>query len=164
MRKTGRLVWRGGNVVEAESGLGGAIHFDSTRDQAGLRPTEAVVLALAACSAMDIQSILLKKRQVIAAYEMTVEAEQRDEHPQVIESITVVHELDGDDLDVEAVRRSIELSATKYCAVSATLASGDVIVRHGYRVRNASGTHEAEVLTTGPRGAVVLTKAPVAAA
>ncbi len=163
MRKTGRLVWRGSNVVDAESGWGGAVHFDSTRDQAGLRPTEAVILSLAACSAMDVQSILAKKRQAIAGYEMAVEAEQRDEHPQVIESITVVHELEGDDLDVEAVRRAIELSATRYCAVSATLASGDVTIHHRYRVRNASGEHEAEVMTTGPRGAVVLPKAPVAA-
>jgi putative redox protein len=164
MRKTGHLVWRGGTVVDGESGLGGSVHFDSTKDRAGLRPTESVVLAVAACSAMDVQSILAKKRQVIERYEMAVEAEQRDEHPQVLEVITVVHELDGPDLDVEAVRRSIELSATRYCAVSATLASGDVTIHHRYRVRNAAGEHEGLVVTTGPQGAVVLATAPTSAA
>jgi putative redox protein len=164
MRKTGRLVWRGGVVVDAESGFGGTVHFDSTKDRAGLRPTESVVLAVAACSAMDVQSILAKKHQAIERYEMAVEAEQRDEHPQVIETITVVHELDGRELDVEAVRRSIELSATRYCAVSATLASGDVTIHHRYRVRNAEGEYEGLVVTTGPQGAVVGVASPAPAA
>ena len=164
MRKTGRLAWRGGTVVDAESGLGGSIHFDSTKDHAGLRPTEAVVLSVAACSAMDVQSILAKKRQLIERYEMTVEARQRDEHPQVIESVTVVHELEGAQLEVEAVRRSIELSATRYCAVSVTLSSGEMSVEHRYRVRNADGEWQGLVVTTGPRGAVTLPVAPAPAA
>jgi len=164
MRKTGRLVWRGGTVVDGESGLGGNVHFDSTKDRAGLRPTEAVVLAVAACSAMDVQSILAKKHQLIERYEMAVEAEQRDEHPQVLEVITVVHELEGAELDVAAVRRSIELSATRYCAVSATLASGEVTIHHRYRVRNAQGDHEGLVVTTGPRGALLVAAASAPAA
>jgi hypothetical protein len=56
-------------------------------------------------------------------------------------------------VDEAAVRRSIELSATKYCPVNAMLSAGDTEVHHGYRIRNTGDTPfeaEGEVVVTGP--------------
>jgi hypothetical protein len=56
-------------------------------------------------------------------------------------------------VDVAAIRRSIELSALKYCPVSAMLSAGATEIHHRYVVRNtgpepfeASG----EAAVTGP--------------
>ncbi len=116
-------------------------------------PVELLSATLAACSGMDVLSILEKKRQVVASYTITVEAVQRKAYPQVLTRIDVVHELSGPALAEAAVRRSIELSATKYCPVNAMLSAGDTEIHHRYRIassdRDAPDT-EGEVVVTGP--------------
>ena len=66
----------------------------------------------------------------------------------------MVHVVDGEGIDPEAVRRAIELSATKYCSVGSTLSSGDLEVHHAYLIRTAGDDDlYAEVLVTGPNTA-----------
>ena len=100
---------------------------------------------------MDVVSILRKKRQAFTRYEVRVTGEQRDNPPpHVFERMRIVHVLEGD-VDIEAVRRAIELSATKYCTVTGNLASGVAEIHHAYVVRDAAGEeHYGEVVVTGP--------------
>ena len=78
---------------------------------------------------------------------------QADAHPAVFTRIDIVHLVEGP-VEVEAVRRAIELSATRYCTVGSTLASGAVEVHHAYLLREANGDERyAEVLAIGPGGA-----------
>jgi putative redox protein len=127
-------------------------------------PVELVVAALAGCAAMDVASILAKKRQVVDSYTVTIVAIQREEHPQVLLTVELLHDVAGPVLAAEAVRRSIELSATTYCPVNAMLSAGSVRIRHGYRARRtgpdgfdvegiAAETGPAPAGTSGP-GAV----------
>jgi putative redox protein len=141
--------------VEAVSGSGFAMGFDSAPVAEGgvaASPTETVLAALMACTAMDVASILRKKRQPFLGYQIHATAEKRDEHPQVFTSIVIEHRLVGA-MTVEAVRRSIELSATAYCPVSAML-SASVHIEHRYLVqRPEDGTNESgSVVVTGPAG------------
>ncbi len=84
-------------------------------------------------------------------YEVRVTGEQRDDrHPHVFERIRIVHVVEGA-VEVEALRRAIELSATRYCTVSANLASGVAEIHHGYILRDAMGVEQTgEVAVTGP--------------
>jgi uncharacterized OsmC-like protein len=50
--------------------------------------------------------------------------------------VRIIHVVDGN-VDVDAVRRAIELSATKYCTVTGNLASGVSQIHHAYIVRDA---------------------------
>jgi len=147
---TARLDGDGLRLV-ATTGSGHSIVMDDATGDSGARPAEVLMLAQAGCTAMDVIAILRKKRQAISRYEIRVAGEQRDEpHPHVFERIRIVHVVDGD-VDVEAVRRAIELSATRYCTVTASLASGAAEVRHAYVVRDAAGEeHYGEVVVTGP--------------
>lgn len=147
---TARLEGDGLRLV-ATTGSGHSIVMDDAAGDSGARPAEILMLAQAGCTAMDVLAILRKKRQPIARYEIRVAGEQRDEpHPHVFERVRIVHVVEGD-VDVEAVRRAIELSATKYCTVTANLASGAAEIRHAYVVRDAVGEeHYGEVVVTGP--------------
>jgi putative redox protein len=135
------------------TGSGHSVVLDSSAGDTGVRPAELVPLALAGCTAMDVISILRKKRQDVAAYSVETVGVQGDEHPNAFSSVEVTHVVEGNDLDEIAVRRAIELSATRYCSVGATLASGEVEVRHGFVIRDARTGVErrGEVLTLGPR-------------
>ena len=134
-----------------ESASGHRVDLDAAPDvggvDAGMRPTEAVLMALGACSAMDVCAILVKMRQPPGAHEVTVEGVQRQEHPRVFESIDVFHRLEGVLLEAN-VRRAIFLSITRYCPVHAMLAAS-VRVTDRYEIWDggellASGTVDAD--------------------
>jgi putative redox protein len=144
--------------VEARTGAGHAIAMDTDPpigQASAAEPKEALLAALAGCTAMDVVSILRKKRQSASSYEIAVSAESATEHPRVFTAIAVEHRVRGK-VEAEALRRSIELSATRYCPVNAML-SASVIVEHRYRLTAEDGTEtEALVAVTGPTGSRVL--------
>jgi len=142
-----------GMGVDATSESGFPVRFDtrsSFEGGIGASPTETLLAALAACTAMDVASILRKKRQRFSRYRIEVTGEKQEGHPQVFTAITVEHQLTGP-MTAEAVRRSVELSATAYCPVSAML-SAAVRIEHRYRIqRDGQQMDEsALVVVTGP--------------
>jgi putative redox protein len=149
--KTATLVNEGDGLrFVATSGSGHSIILDNAEGNAGARPAELVPLALAGCTAMDVISILRKKRQPVTRYEIRAEGTQRDAQPAYFTRIDITHIVEGD-VDTEAVRRAIQLSAEKYCSVGATLATGATEVRHGYLIRRPGQADEAaEVVVEGP--------------
>jgi putative redox protein len=124
-------------------------------DDSAAGPKEALLAALAGCTAMDVASLLRKKRQAATRYEIEVSGESAREHPKVFTAITVEHVVSGA-VEAEALRRSIELSATRYCPVNAML-SASATIEHRYRLTGEDGTTlEALVAVTGPDGAAVI--------
>jgi putative redox protein len=91
-------------------------------DNDGFRPMELMAVSLAGCTAMDVISILTKKRQQVTAFEVRVAAERAEEHPKVFTSATIEYLVTGHDVDEAAVLRAIELSAERYCPAQGMLA------------------------------------------
>jgi putative redox protein len=143
-----------GMRVTAVTDSGFPVSFDNLSAEEGgaaSSPTETILAALAGCTAMDVASILRKKRQRVDRYQVSVRATKADQNPRVFTSIVVEHQLSGE-VSPEAVRRSIELSATAYCPVSAML-SASVPIEHRYRIHRDGDAHVAEstlVVATGP--------------
>lgn len=147
---------RGRVEARTEDGHLIAMDADPPHGQNSAADPKAVVLAaLAGCTAMDVAAILRKKGQRATSYEIAVSAESAAEHPRVFISITVEHRVGGA-VDPEALRRSIELSSTRYCPVNAML-SKSVTIEHWYRLTDgAGGASEAMVSVVGPDGSRVL--------
>ena len=151
--KSVELTFRAGSHFHAEPSSGHALDFDGRESNQGGSPVETILSALAACSAMDVISIATKKRQAIDGYRIHASGNQRDEYPQVYTDIDLVHEVTGTDLSEAAIRRSIELSATKYCPVNAMLSAGATVVHHRYRIHSLGERPydaDGEVIATGP--------------
>ena len=150
--RSATLVHEGGNRFAATTGTGRSFAWGDDRAAGELSPMETVIVALAACSAMDVISIAVKKRQQISRYSVNVRAEQRSEYPQVLTRVDVTHEVEGA-VDEAAIRRCIELSATKYCPVNAMISAGATEVHHRYLIHGTGPMPfeaEGEVLVTGP--------------
>jgi putative redox protein len=166
--KTASVALDGTNLrFVARAGSGHSLVLDDGRGDTGPRPAELIPMALAACTAMDVISILRKKRQEVTRYEVRAEGMQMDHHPNAFTRIDVVHVVEGPAIDVVALRRAIELSATKYCSVGATLSSGITEIHHAYLVRDGGGSEQtAEVVVLGPGAdpATTAAEAPVAVA
>ena len=150
--KTAEIQHDGGLRFVARTGSGFEIAMDDETGGTGPRPTELLAVALGGCTAMDVASILEKKRQEVTRYAIRVEGTQREAHPHAFRRVEITHEVEGPALDVDAVRRAIELSATRYCSVSTGLASGIAELHHRYAVTSTLGASpvEGEVLVTGP--------------
>jgi len=104
----------------AVSGSGHAIVVDDANGHTGAKPIELVLLALGACTGLDVIGILRKKRQMVTGYEIELHAEQNPEHPTYFTRVEIRHRLRGQ-IAPEAVARAIQLSETKYCAVGAMI-------------------------------------------
>ena len=88
---------------------------------AGIRPKELLLLALAGCTGSDVASILGKMREPLTRFEVHIEADMAEEHPKVYTDIRVIFKLWGDEIKTANVEKAINLSTEKYCAVSAML-------------------------------------------
>jgi putative redox protein len=105
-----------------------AFQFDSGPEAEGPSPVQALQAALGGCTAMDVISILRKKRQPVTGYEVEVLAERRlDQHPRIFTSMEIIHRVRGRGINPAAVAEAIELSDTRYCAVHAMLEQAVVI-------------------------------------
>ena len=100
---------------------------------AGSRPKELVLYALAGCTASDVISILKKKRVPLHGFEMHLTGHEAEDHPKVFTDIHVEYVFFGNEIDPADVERAIELSTTKYCSVSAML-TPKVKITHSYRI------------------------------
>jgi len=83
-----------------------------------------MVVSLAGYSAMDVISILQKKRQEVTDFRVEVDADRADEHPRVLTEAVIEYHVTGKEVDERAVLRAIELSATHYCPAQAIMAKG----------------------------------------
>lgn len=87
----------------------------------GVRPMELLLMGIAACSSMDVLSILRKMKQEVKEYSVEVQgSREQDKIPSLFETIHVSFSFDGDLTD-DKVRRAIDLSMKKYCSVTAIL-------------------------------------------
>src|SRR5678815_1927367 len=67
---------------------------DSKRSTAG-SPVELLLVALGACTATDVASILKKKRQHVTSYTVEITGERRDDYPRRFTAMNVHHILTG---------------------------------------------------------------------
>jgi putative redox protein len=95
-------------VMDADPQFGGR--------NAGPQPMDLVLLALIGCTAMDVISILRKKREPVEAYQVKATATRAQDHPRIFTEIHIEHIVTGD-VREESLARAIELSDTKYCSV-----------------------------------------------
>ena len=94
-------------------------YFGGTNN--GVRPMEMIALGLAGCTAMDVLSILQKKRQNVTGFEVRVDAPRSADHPKVFTSAVINYVVMGKNVAEAAVLRAMELSFTKYCPVQKML-------------------------------------------
>ena len=119
--QTASVKWVGEEKFAATSPSGHAISVDSDRrSNTAPGPMELVLMALGACTATDIVSILGKKRQKLESLEVICSGERATEPPTVWKKLEIVYLLRGQ-LDDKAVRHAIQLSEDKYCSVAAML-------------------------------------------
>jgi putative redox protein len=84
-------------------------------------PMELLLIAVAGCTAVDVISILGKKRQVVTSYSVEIDGTRADDHPRKFTAFHINHIVHGRGVSAKALADAIELSESKYCSVAATV-------------------------------------------
>jgi len=122
---TTEAIWVGGHRFEA--GPDGRRHTidagGGTDERTAPGPVEALLNAVATCSAIDVIDILAKRRTPVEKMSVVVTAERRGEHPRRVQRLDIEYRIDGEGIDPEQAKRAMQLSFERYCSVAASLAS-----------------------------------------
>lgn len=134
--KTSRVVWSKDLEFRGVVGSGYEFNLSSQAGEAGASPMEMVLASVAGCTAMDVISILHKKRQNVTGLAVEVTGLRCDEYPKVYTEMDLLYVVRGEAIEPTAVARAIELSQTKYCSVSMMLQRGGVLMRTSFRIES----------------------------
>jgi putative redox protein len=110
------LTWSRDLVFVGTTPQGYELEFDAEA-QWGCKPTEALLMSLGGCMAIDIVSILKKMRMDISRFRMDIVGERNPEPPQYFRNVEMVLHLAGRNPDARKIDRAIALSRDKYCSV-----------------------------------------------
>jgi putative redox protein len=113
--------WIGGQQYVGIDSTNHSVVMSTTSEGVGMKPSELILVALAACTGVDVVDILTKKRTPITSLEIQVDGEQDPNPPWPYRKIHISYRLRGKTLTDKGVRQAIQLSEEKYCSVSATL-------------------------------------------
>lgn len=121
---TAQLAWMQDMKFVGKGASGHEVVMDAIPEVGGhdsaARPMEVLLLGLMGCTAMDVISILKKKRQDVQDLKVFATFERAPEHPKKYTSIHLEFVAYGD-VDLKALERAIELSETTYCGATATV-------------------------------------------
>lgn len=120
-----KVNWQENMAFTGTADSGFSIQLDAKKEVGGegkgIIPMELMALSLAGCTAMDVISILRKKRQDVTDFEVRVDATRAETHPKVFTGAMVEYQVTGHGIDEKAVLRAIELTAGSYCPAQAML-------------------------------------------
>lgn len=121
---TATATWAGGLRFVGEADSGHLVVMDAPgpdgEDPQAPTPVEHALIALCACSGIDVASILRKMKVPFRSLDVTAAAERAPNHPRVFTKIRLKYRVGGD-VPAEKLRRAIELSESTYCSVGAML-------------------------------------------
>jgi len=132
-----QVVWKDGMTFSGRADSGFSVPLGAPEAVGGaddgFRPMELIAVGLAGCTAMDVISILKKKREKIHEFKVDVQAERADEHPRVFTKIHLHYTFKGELIKPASVERAIELSESRYCPAQAMMLKA-VPITHSYDI------------------------------
>jgi putative redox protein len=147
-----KVVWQGRMSFNgtADSGFIVPLGTDPSvgGDNDGARPMELFAIGLAGCTAMDVISILQKKRMDVTDFEVTAHIERASEQPKAFTHAVLEYIVSGHAVEEAAVIRAIELSATRYCPAQAMLGKAFPIEMN-YQIYETQESGERKLVKSG---------------
>ncbi|MEQ9405784.1 MAG: OsmC family protein [Cyclobacteriaceae bacterium] len=119
------LNYKGDEEFEAVNESGNKVDIDMLpADQKQHQsPTQLLLSALTACAAVDIVSMVKKRRKTFVDLKAETTGERREEHPRGFTKIHMKYIITSPDLTDEEADRIVHLATTKYCSVAASVSA-----------------------------------------
>lgn len=131
-----KLEWKEKMQFAGQAGSSPSVLLDNPDGKTGPTPMEMLLMGVAGCTAMDVISIMRKKRADVTGFQVNVTGERAEDHPKRYTRILIEYVLEGRALSPKDVERAVELSATKYCSA---IGSVSAPVETSYRIVEKQG-------------------------
>ncbi|MBD3404117.1 osmotically inducible protein OsmC [candidate division GN15 bacterium] len=122
-----KMSWQGGVAFEGTGAFGHTLRTDVAKksggEESGFKATELLLYGMAACTGVDVIRILQKQRQEVTGLEIEVTGHQNEEYPKPFHTVEIKYTARGPKVDPKKLAQAIELSESKYCVVSQTVAN-----------------------------------------
>ena len=115
----------------ARAGSGPAVVMDTSDSGGGAGPMELVLMGTAGCTAMDVITILKKKRLNVTGFKINISGERAEEYPRRFTDVTIEYVVYGTDIKPDGVKQAIDLSEKKYCGAMSSL---NARISHTFRI------------------------------
>ncbi|HJO62622.1 MAG: OsmC family protein [Desulfobacterales bacterium] len=126
-----QLNWTDGSQFVARVGNGPAVVIDTPEGGSGPTPMGILLMGVAGCTAVDVVSILKKKRVNMTGFQINITGERAEKEPMRYTNIHIEYIVHGKDIKPKAVEHAIQLSEEKYCSAIASL---NATVSNTYRI------------------------------
>lgn len=113
--------WVGGEQFVGIDSTRHSVVLSTAAAGVGMKPSEMLLVALAACTSVDVVEIMQKKRQPLRSFQVNISGEQDAEPPWTFRKIHLKYIISGKGLTADAIEQAIRLSEEKYCSVAATV-------------------------------------------
>ena len=115
----------------ARAGNGPAVVMDTPDSGGGASPMELMLMGTAGCTAVDVMTILKKKRMTVTGFKINVSGERTEEYPRRYTDIHIEYVVHGAEIKPDGVKQAIDLSEKKYCGAMASL---NARITHSFRI------------------------------
>lgn len=139
-----QVEWKGNMLFEGTDSDGHSIVMDASAiyggSNQGVRPMEMLLISLAGCTGIEVGHAMNKMRFAYSSFSIAVEAQRREEIPQIFTDIHVEYQVCGEGLTLAKFVRAFELGAVKYCSVANMIKAASTVTysfvingeRHSY--------------------------------
>jgi len=114
------LEWQGDRRFDTGRPDGPTIRLDGD-GITGQSPVDALMSALAACTAVDVVDIMAKRRTPLATLSIDAVGARADSVPRRVISASLTFHLHGEGIERTHAERAVELAISKYCSVRDSL-------------------------------------------
>ena len=117
------LSYKGDEEYQVVNSNGNVVNIDmrSADVKAHQSPVELVASALTACAAVDIVSMIKKRRKTFVDLKGIATYERRDTPPKSITKVHLKYIITSPDLTDDEAERIVDMAASKYCSVAGSL-------------------------------------------
>ncbi|SMD35146.1 putative redox protein [Reichenbachiella faecimaris] len=120
---TSSLSYKADSEFEATNQVGNTVAIDmhaqdEKKDQS---PMDLMLSAVAACAAVDVVSMIKKKRRTFVDLKAETTGERADTHPKKFTKIHIKYFITSPDLTEKEAEKVIDLAVNNYCSVASSL-------------------------------------------
>ena len=116
-----------------ESGNSLLVDMYSQEKKQHLSPMEILLSALTSCAAVEIVSMIKKRRRDFKDIKALTSGQRAENAPRYFKIIDIKYLIYSSDLTNDEANRFITLSIEKYCSVGATIRT-DTVVNHSFEI------------------------------
>lgn len=129
------LIYKADSEFEATNQAGNttAIDMHPQTEKQHQSPMDLVLSALASCAAVDIVSMIKKKRKTFVDLKAETNAERAESHPKKFTKIHIKYIINSPDLTEQEAGKIIDLAVSSYCSVASSL-NPNIELTHGFEL------------------------------